>query len=109
MKIVAERFGIDKTSVIPAAAGTKPLSKADGPQTEAEIEEMRGVPYREAVGALIWVATMTRPDLAYAAHTLARRVGDARWRRHQLVFASTEGNRGCDLQIGIRDAGGGGE
>ena len=33
---------------------------------------MRGIPYREAVGALMWVANMTRPDLAYTAHTLAK-------------------------------------
>ena len=33
---------------------------------------MRGIPYREAVGALMWVANMTRPDLAYTVHTLAK-------------------------------------
>ena len=33
---------------------------------------MRGIPYREAVGVLMWVAHMTRPDLAYIAHTLAK-------------------------------------
>ena len=69
---VAERFEIRKTSVIPVSTGRVPLSKADGPQNDAEIEEMRGIPYREAVGALMWVANMTRPDLAYTAHTLAK-------------------------------------
>ncbi|CAM9969543.1 unnamed protein product [Ascophyllum nodosum] len=33
---------------------------------------MRSTPYREAVGALMWAATMTRPDVAYAAHQLGR-------------------------------------
>ena len=33
---------------------------------------MRGIPYRVVVGALMWVANMTRPDLAYTAHTLAK-------------------------------------
>ncbi|CAN0477556.1 unnamed protein product, partial [Ascophyllum nodosum] len=33
---------------------------------------MRGIPYREAVGALMWVANMTRPDLVFTAHTLAK-------------------------------------
>ena len=47
---VAERFEIWKTSVIPVSTGKAPLSKADGPQNDAEIAEMRGIPCREAVG-----------------------------------------------------------
>ena len=44
VRTITEQFGIDKTSVIPAAAGTRPLSEVEGPQTGAEIEKMRGVP-----------------------------------------------------------------
>ena len=69
---VAERFEIWKTSVIPVSTGKAPLLKADGPQNDAEIAEMRGIPYREEVGALMWVANMTRPDLVFTAHTLAK-------------------------------------
>ena len=58
--------------MIPVSTGKAPLSKADGPQNDAEIAKMRGIPCREAVGALMWVAKMTRPDLAYTAHTLAK-------------------------------------
>ena len=50
---VAERFEVWETSVIPISTGKVPLSKADGPQNDAEIVEMRGIPYREAVGALM--------------------------------------------------------
>ena len=70
VRTVASKFNVEKTSTTPAAAGVKPLSKDDAPQTEAETEEMRVTPYREAVGALMWAATMTRPDVAYAAHRL---------------------------------------
>ena len=69
---VTERFEIRKTSVIPVSTGRPPLLKADRPQNDTEIAKMRGIPYREAVGALMWVANMTRPDLAYTAHTLAK-------------------------------------
>ena len=41
---VAERFKIRKTSVILVSTGKAPLSKADGPQNDAEIAEMRGIP-----------------------------------------------------------------
>ncbi|CAN0306768.1 unnamed protein product [Ascophyllum nodosum] len=69
---VTERFEIRNTSVIPISTGKAPLSKAGGSQNDAETAEIRGIPYREAMGALMWVANMTRPDLAYTAHTLAK-------------------------------------
>ena len=59
-------FGITKTNTIPSAAWGKTLSKMDGPQTDAEAYEMRQVPYREVVGALMWAETMTPPDMSYA-------------------------------------------
>ena len=69
---VAERFEIRKISVIPVSTGKAALSKVDGPQNDAEIAEMRGIPYRGTVGALMWVANMTRTDLAYTAHKHAK-------------------------------------
>ena len=72
VRTVAWKFNDEKTNTTPAAAGEKPLSKDDAPRTEAEAEEMRVIRYREAVGALTWAATTTRPDFAYAAHQLGK-------------------------------------
>ena len=72
VQTVTERFEIQKTSVIPVSTGGVPFSKADGPKNDADIVQMRGIPYREAIGALTWVANMTRTDLAYTVHTLAK-------------------------------------
>ncbi|CAM9326373.1 unnamed protein product [Sphacelaria rigidula] len=44
---------------------------------------MRGIPYREAVGALMCIATMARPDLSFAAHNVAKfsdNPGPAHWK-----------------------------
>ena len=54
------------------SSGSKTLFKDDAPQTEAETEEMRVTSYWEAVETLMWAATMTRPDVAYAAHQLGK-------------------------------------
>ena len=83
VRTMASKFSVEKTSTTPAAAETKPLSKDDASPTEAETEKMRVTPYREAIGALMWAATMTRPDVAYAAHQLRKfndNPGPAHWR-----------------------------
>ena len=83
VRTVASKFNVEKINTMPAAAGAKPLPKDDATQTEAETEEMRVPPYREAVGALMWTATMTRPDVAYAAHQLGKfndSPGPVHWR-----------------------------
>ena len=50
-QMVTQRFEIRKTSVIPVSTERAPLLKTRGPQNDAEIAEMRGIPYREAAGA----------------------------------------------------------
>ncbi|KAJ3558128.1 hypothetical protein NM688_g1099 [Phlebia brevispora] len=42
------------------------------PTTPEEAAEMRKVPYANAVGALNWLATCTRPDIAYTVSQLGR-------------------------------------
>ena len=69
---MVKRFAVKKATKIPAASGVPTLSKADEPRNPEEKEEMRKFPYREPVGALMWTATMTRPDIACAVRAVAR-------------------------------------
>ncbi|CAN0309900.1 unnamed protein product, partial [Ascophyllum nodosum] len=69
---MVKRFDVKKATKIPAASGAPTLSKADEPRNPEDKEEMRNFPYREAVGAHMWMATMTGPDIACAICAVAR-------------------------------------
>ena len=69
---MVKRFDVKKETKIPAASGVPMLSKADEPRNSEKKEEMRKFPYREALGALMWTATTTRPDIACAVRAVAR-------------------------------------
>ena len=69
---MVKRFDVKKTTKIPAASGVRMLSKADEPRNPEEKEVMSKFPHRKAVGALMWTATMTRPDIACAVRAVVR-------------------------------------
>ena len=69
---MVKRFDDKKATNIPAASGVPTLSKADERRNPDEMEEIRKFPYREAVGALMCTATMTRSDIACAVRAVAR-------------------------------------
>ena len=70
---VLERFNMTECKPIgcPIARGSK-LTKSMSPTTAEEIKEMEKVPYRSAVGSLIYLVTGTRPDLAVATGEVAK-------------------------------------
>ena len=62
---VVERFGITKTSPIPASPSLDLRHVSD----EDSAVDAR---YREMVGSLMWIANQTRPDIANAVRAVAR-------------------------------------
>lgn len=70
---ILERYGMLDCNPVgtPLPPGLK-LSKSMGPQSPEDAEAMRDVPYLSALGALQYLATMTRPDIAYAVSFLGR-------------------------------------
>ena len=106
---MVKRFDVKKATKIPAASGVPMLSEADEPRNSEKKEEMRKFPYREAVGALMWTATMARPDIACAVRAVARfceTPGPAHKKTVMKIlqylpytkeWGSTYGGQGCGL------------
>lgn len=55
----------------PLPAGIN-LTADDSPSTEEERREMEKIPYREALGSLMWLQVSTRPDLSFTVNLLSR-------------------------------------
>ena len=69
---IAKKFGVHaaKPVATPLEPGYIP-SAEDCPATDAERELMRDIPYREIIGCLNFVATVSRPDISYAVSKLS--------------------------------------
>src|SRR5271168_309029 len=55
------------------------LLKSQSPTKLVNIAKMKNVPYREAVGSLMYAAMETRPDIAFATSTVAQFSEHPRW------------------------------
>lgn len=70
---ILEKFGMTKCNAVstPMEIGKK-ISKEMSPKTPEEIEEMKNVPYREAIGCLQFLCQVTRPDITFAVNLFSR-------------------------------------
>lgn len=99
-----DEFGMNDCNPIgtPMNPGTT-LSKEDCPKTPEEIEAMRNIPYMSAVGSLLFLAMVTRADIAYAASVLCRFnscPGIAHWKAVKHVFRYLAGTIDLELEYG---------
>ena len=70
------------------------LSGAMSPNTEWEKQEMEKIPYRSAIGCLLYLSTVSRPDLSLIAGRLSRyceNPGREHWTAMQQVFSYIAG------------------
>ena len=102
-----KRFNMESCS--PATTPLSPgliLSIEDCPTTPDEADEMKNIPFREALGSLIWLQVATRPDLTFSVNKLARfshNPGRAHWNALKHVLAYVKGT----IDYGITYKGGG--
>ena len=84
----------------PMAPGLK-LSKEDSPTSEEELEEMKNIPYMNAVEALLYLVNTSRPDIAYTAGVLSRlnsNPGVAHWEAVKHAFRYLKGTLDMKLE-----------
>jgi len=77
------------------------LSKSMSPNTIEEKVEMQKIPYRNAVGTLLWLSLGTRPGVSYAVSQVARYndcYGKEHWQAVKRIFRYLKGTINLDLK-----------
>ena len=65
---------------------------------------MKTVPYREAIGSLMYASVATRPDISFAVSTLSQfldNLGCAHWEAMKRIFQYLSGTRDLELTYGV--------
>ena len=76
------------------------LSVPQAPSTPEDVAYMQSVPYINAVGALMYLAIATRPDIAYSVNVLCRfssNPGVEHWKAVKHLFCYLKGT--MDLKL----------
>jgi transposase InsO family protein len=79
------------------------LSKRDVPSNASEASHMSRVPYREAIGSLMYASVATRPDITFAVSTLSQFLenpGEIHWEACKRVFRYLAGTKDLALTYG---------
>ena len=64
---------------------------------------MSKIPYREAIGSLMWAAVATQPDIAFAVSLLSQfleNLGEIHWKAVKKVMRYLKGMRNYKLSLG---------
>jgi hypothetical protein len=104
IKDVLEKFGMHDCKPIstPMDVGSK-LSKSMCPQTEDECKAMLNIPYRNAVGSLMYAMVATRPDIAVAVGAVSQYLnnpGIEHWKAVKRIFRYLKGTYDSGLELG---------
>ena len=88
------------TPIVPGVT----YSRSDSSASKTEEASMKAVPYREAIGSLMYASVATRPDISFAVATLSRFLdnpGRAHWEAVKRIFRYLSGTRDLELTYGV--------
>ena len=101
---IVKRFNLSSASPLRTPIDPNAqLSKDQCPSTPQQIDDMQKVPYREAIGSLMYAAIGTRPDITYAVTALSQYLQDpgrAHWEQAKRVIRYLKGTRDLELKFG---------
>jgi hypothetical protein len=78
------------------------------PTSEGETLDMTKVPYKSAVGALLYLANATRPDITYSVGQVAKYCSNpqpAHWRALKRIMGFLKGTCNLGIWLGGTDEG----
>jgi hypothetical protein len=104
MQAMANKFGVQdaKPVNLPALPG-QILDKEQSPTTPSQQLLMRGIPYAEAIGHVLWPAMVSRPDVVFQVGILLQFVqnpGKAHWEALKRVVTYLNTTRDLWLTVG---------
>ena len=93
-----EKFGMKdcRPAPTPSEMGALAILREKEESSISAKAEMASIPYRELVGALLFISTRTRPDIAVSVSLAARRVADPRkvdWEGAKRILRYLKGTK----------------
>lgn len=105
---ILERYNMTNcTPAITPGDSSLKLTKAMSPATLEEKEEMRNIPYRQAVGSLMFAMVCSRPDIAFEVGRCAQfcdNPGKQHWTRVKRILRFLRGTTSRKLLYGLSDS-----
>ena len=83
IQVMVNKFRLTNSAPVatPMVTGAT-FSTSNSPLTPTQVARMRGIPYVEAIGSILWPVVVSRPDAAFAVSTLSQFIqnpGPAHW------------------------------
>ena len=105
---ILRRFHMEDCNPIstPCEPGLR-LTKDMSPQSEEERDRMAHVPYKSAVGSLMYAMVATRPDIAFAVSAVSRFMADpgpTHWSAVKRIFRYLKGTQSLGITFSGSDS-----